>query len=174
MQTDKEFLDDDFVFSEDPEPSEETNDTKKEEPYQKIKKPKVKYEGKKDVVSVQKKKIDTGNPQTKLISVSSKNKQVFDILKIIKKNYSSESDYICQAIIEKYEREQSGKSSNLKDNIKEILEEMAGENFIIMKGSSNVITAPTNIQPQRIETPKKEEDNNANLIRDTFNAWDED
>lgn len=174
MSTDKEFLDDNFIFSEEADSSEEIKEIKTEEPYQKHKKNKVKYEGKKDVVSVQKKKIDSGLPQTKLISVSSKNKQVFDILKNIKKNYSSESDFICQAIIEKYEREQTGKSSNLKANIKEILEEMAGENFIIMKSSSDVINVPTTqktIEPSIKEAPMT--DNNASLIRGALDMWDE-
>ena len=83
MQTDKEFLDEkDFDFSEDYF-EEEKPKFQSEEPYQKPiieekiskKKPKVKYEGKKNVVSVQRKKTDKETSK-KLISISEKNKKV--------------------------------------------------------------------------------------------------
>lgn len=182
MSTDKEFLDDNFIFSEDSEPSEKIKDIKSEEPYpikkEIPKKEKPKYKGKENVVSVQKKKkSDSERAQTKLISISAKNKKVFEILKDIKRNYPSESDFICQAIIEKYDREQAGKSSELKDVVKEILEEMIGEKFIIMKSSSDIINITNNnpIIPQK-ESIKEETSNNdnANLIRGVMDMWDED
>lgn len=180
MQTDKEFLDEkDFDFSEDyfeedikNQPEEPyPEDIKKEKP---AKKEKPKYVGKTNVVSVQKKRQEEKTAK-KLISISEKNKKVLEILKNLK-GYPSESDFICQAIIEKYERDIESKSVDLKDAVKKVLEEMMGENFIIMKSSSDlniVNTQPTvtPIEPQKEETNKED---TADLIRGIMDMWDDD
>lgn len=80
----------------------------------------------------------------KLISISQKNIKVVSILKNIPKTYNSDSDYICQAIIEKYERENKIKESDIKTLVKDALEELVGDKYIIMKGSSDIQVASNN------------------------------
>lgn len=81
----------------------------------------------------------------KLISISQKNIKVVDILKNIPDNYPSDSEYICQAIIEKYERETEFKNADIKSLVRDALEELVGEKYIIMKGSSDVQVATTSV-----------------------------
>lgn len=88
----------------------------------------------------------------KLISISQKNIQVVEILKNLPKEYPSDSEYICQAIIEKYERENENKNADIKTLVKNALEELVGEKYIIMKGSSDIqvgqpVYAPNNSMP---------------------------
>jgi hypothetical protein len=74
----------------------------------------------------------------KLISISQKNMKVVEILKNIPNTYPSDSEYICQAIIEKYERENKQKNTDIKSLVKDALEELVGDKYIIMKGSSDI------------------------------------
>lgn len=178
MSTDKEYLDRALDFSDDfeeekPEKTEELKTIEKKD-----KKELKKYEGRKNVTSVQKKKKQTSTRvQKKLVSISEKNKQVLDILENLDKKYTSESEYICQAIIEKFERDSSKDEKSLKDSIKEVLEEMVGEKFIVMKSSSDVViptTSPaTNIQPKEEIPTNNNDSDSADLIRGALDMWDE-
>lgn len=186
MSTDKEYLDAESLdFSDDFFDEEEKSNKKieKEEPKvtkkssQTEKKELKKYHGRENVTSVQKKKkTDNDKAQKKLISIAEKNKKVLDILKNLDSRYSSESEYICQAIIEKYERDTTKDSKTLKESIREILEEMVGENFIIMKGSSEIQfgTATTVNSPNKEpEVTPAEEEESASLIRGALDMWDD-
>lgn len=74
----------------------------------------------------------------KLFSISQKNLEVVKILREISKSYPSESEFICQAIIEKYRRENEVKETDIKTLVRDALEELVGDKYIIMKGSSDV------------------------------------
>lgn len=184
MSTDKEYLDkgsldfsDDFFGEE-----EKTSNQEKEEPVvteisKTAKKELKKYKGRENVTSVQrKKKSDADKAQKKLISISEKNKKVLEILKNLDSKYTSESEYICQAIIEKYEKDQEAHSKSLKDSIREVLEEMVGDNFIVMKSSSDInIGTPIQTSPPTQEIKENvEDDESASLIRGALDMWDED
>ena len=180
MSTDKEFIDDNFIFSEESESSEKIKNMKSEELSVDEETNLRKNESNKNVISVKRnRKPQSERAQTKLISVSAKNKKVYEILKNIRDSYASESDFICQAIIEKYDRDQIDKSTELKDTVKEILEEMVGENFIIMKSSSDIINVTNNnpIPPReeivKEEPPKSNSNANADLIRGAMDMWDD-
>ena len=80
----------------------------------------------------------------KLISISQKNIEVLNILREISKTYPSESEFICQAIIEKYKRETEIQETDIKVLVKDALEELVGEKFIIMRGTSDINVVNTN------------------------------
>ena len=113
----------------------------------------------------------------KLISISQKNLQVVDILKKINKDYPSESEFICQAIVEKYKRDKENSEKDLKTLVKETLEELVGEKYIILKGSSDIAISnnPTPSVPQlevnnSIKVKEKEE--NQELLKGIMSSWD--
>ena len=171
MPTDKEFLDENSLdFEEDeinPSPPKETL-PKKDHTF----KPK---KTKEEIVEIQKKKRKEESTK-KLISISYKNKKVLEILKNIGKEYSSDSEYICQAIMEKYEKDNSFEKREIKDAVEEILSEMIGKNYIILK-SSNDVVSNTNISQEKnnlTEIPKNDNDSeNKNLILNSLEDWDE-
>lgn len=96
----------------------------------------------------------------KLINISNKNSKVLDILSKIDRN--KQSDYICQAILEKYERDKNP----IPDNIDEIIEK------VIIKVMGN---KPLPVE-EKIEIKKpipENEADNKSLILDMFSSWDE-
>lgn len=76
------------------------------------------------------------------VSVAKKYEEVIDILK----NVPNKSEYICQAVIEKYNFSKNNKSNRidnetLKNEIKQILSEMINDNIFLVKGNiSNLVT----------------------------------
>ena len=72
-------------------------------------------------------------------TVSKKNKQVLDILDKVK----NKSEFICQAVIEKYNRSASNNvdRETLRKEIKSILEEMIADDYFIVKGNIKNIEA---------------------------------
>ena len=98
------------------------------------------------------KKISNKESSKKLFSISNKYKDVNRILKDIGKTYSSESEYICKAIQEKYARDKNEETVDLKSKVKEALDELIGEKYIVIKGSENIAVG-TNQPIQNIQTP---------------------
>lgn len=109
---------------------------------------------------------------TKLISISEKNKKVIDILNSINKN--KQSEYICQAIIEKYERE-NNTNTDIKSAVKAILEEMVGNQFIIYKANQEISipTVPVEAPQKEYIEPNFNDDESTNLILGALDNWDE-
>ena len=125
------------------------------------------------------KKIKKQDETTKkLISISSKNRKVLDILKEVNKGNLSDSDYICQAIIEKYEREQSSKPQSIKDLVRQALDEMVGENYVLFKGSGDIgINVNQQYIPQEASKVKTKQEldksEELDLIKGALDLWDE-
>lgn len=116
--------------------------------------------------------------EKKLISISQKNIRVLDILKEIKKDYPSDSEFICQAIIEKYEREKENASKDLKTLVKECLEDLVGDKFIILKSTSDIAISNNpvpNIPQQEVDNSikNKEKKENKNLLKGIMSSWDD-
>lgn len=116
--------------------------------------------------------------EKKLISISQKNIRVLDILKEIKKDYPSDSEFICQAIIEKYEREKENASKDLKTLVKECLEDLVGDKFIILKSTSDIAISNNpvpNIPQQEVDNSikDKEKKENKNLLKGIMSSWDD-
>lgn len=124
----------------------------------------------------------------KLFSISTKNLKVLDALKKLPNNYTSESEFICQAILEKYDRETNIKATDIKSLVKDALEELVGEKYIIMKGSSDIaITNAINYVPyQQTQNPsitqesintaidKNEKEESKALLKGVLSIFDDD
>ena len=106
----------------------------------------------------------------KMVNISSKNSQVLDILQEIDKN--KQSDYICRAIIEKYERDKMHGSDNLEDIIKKVMESVINPNLKPLEEVNKEEPVIVNNEPE--SEAVKEIDEKSSLIMDMFSAWDED
>lgn len=120
----------------------------------------------------------------KLVSISQKNLEVVKILKEVTKTYPSESEFICQAIIEKYHRENDVKEADIKTLVKDALEELVGDKYIIMKGSQEIAISNTSGGPVpktiinqdsiNAAISRQEEDENKDLLAGILGDMDDD
>lgn len=204
----KEFLDDDiFKFDEDEEDLVTQKNVKTSKPIQTPPQEKViqskptlevkeiaqnpykeRYTSKKQTPqkTQRKKPLKQDVAVKKLVSISQKNLEVVKILREISKFYPSESEFICQAIIEKYHRETEIKETDIKTLVKNALEELVGEKYIIMKGSSDVSIVNTQSYiPQQGSAiinqssvneaiSKQEENENKSLLAGMLDDMDDD
>lgn len=88
-------------------------------------------------------KKGNSSQKSQVFSISKKNYEVLDILNSI----DNKSDYICEAIIEKYNCKNSENISdkNLENKIKSIIKTMVGEDLVIIQGNAKFSSVPNNV-----------------------------
>ena len=95
------------------------------------------------------------NPQSKQIfSVSQKYNEVFDILNKV----DNKSEFICQAIIEKFHGLDTESDAKLEEKVRKILKSMiCEENLFIVSGSPSVPTTVPVVSKEVVEETKVDE-----------------
>lgn len=129
------------------------------------------------------KKRNNSNKQTSITKIFTISKKNAEALKIIEElSGQSFSNYICQAVIEKYHREHEKKEDmkiSLKDQVKEVLNELVGEKYIILKSSNDNVFVNTdkqteNIIEDKIELSTETEIEKRNLLLKMASEMDDD
>lgn len=109
--------------------------------------------------------------QKKVFSVAGKYSKVLDILQSV----DNQSEFICQAIIEKHEgrQDRSVTDKELDQRIRAILAEMVTDDCVIIAHKGEVPTTkdiPISVKPEPVKSSEPQDDD-ASLIKDIVGKW---